>query len=220
MESKTIVLGIIIGLIIGSGITYLAIPKLDISAINNQIIQLENKVESYENQIVELQQEVNQLTDNLAEKNTQLTEKTTDYTLLRSDYNQIKMNYDELFSNHTSLQEIYIELEEKFERILQLYNYTVGPWNTIKIWSGSSSKTTELFSVSNQIKISWNNEMGDYSALTITLYTKESVIKGTWMINKEDPKGETFAYVTPGLYYLEINPYYCRYEIRIEELPL
>jgi len=77
MESKTIVLGVIIGLVIGSGIIYFVIPKPDISAINTQITQLENAVESYENQIVELQQEVNQLIDNLAKKNTQLMEKNT-----------------------------------------------------------------------------------------------------------------------------------------------
>ena len=97
-------------------------------------------------------------------------------------------------------------------------DFNSGAWNTIKTWTGSASRNTELFTVpSQQIKISWNLNTQQYSHFTIWLYKQgDDYHTDSWLSVDEQPQGETMAYVDPGVYYLELSVSDCVYSLTVE----
>ena len=77
---------------------------------------------------------------------------------------------------------------------------------------------TELFYVPvNQIKIIWNLRPQEYGGFTIYLHKEGSKYSTeSWSSLDEQPQGETYAYITPGYYYLEFSVYNCQYTVTVE----
>lgn len=98
------------------------------------------------------------------------------------------------------------------------YDYTTGIWNTIKTWTGSASRSTELFSVpSQQIKITWDLTVGEWSSFTMYIYEQGAIgYTDAWLWIEDQPQGETMAYLVPGTYYLDFNVNNCPYEVTVE----
>ena len=90
--------------------------------------------------------------------------------------------------------------------------------DTVKTWTGSADRITELFYVPvNQIKISWDLDEDQYSSFTIWLYEEgDEYFTDGWLSLEAQPQGDTYAYIDPGYYYLEFSVYGCQYTVTVE----
>jgi len=98
------------------------------------------------------------------------------------------------------------------------YDFINGQWNEIATWTGSASRTTELFSVpSLQIRITWDLDTGEISAFYISLYEQgDAYPTDSWLDVSAQPQGETMAYINPGAYYLDFDVINCDYTVTVE----
>jgi len=219
-RSKMFIVWITIGIIIGAAIGTYGIPRSNVAELNSQIDDLQGKISDYEVQVEQLKQEITQL-------NEQLSVKTSDLSKLNSKYNNLKDDYTALQEEYTSAKANLQELEQTIQdlqgHILDLqrtFNYTPGEWNELKTWAGSAPMTTELFYIpSDQIRISWNLDLTLYSVFSIYLYQEGSEsYTDVWAFLEDQPEGETYAYITPGYYYLDFSVANCEYRVKLEAL--
>jgi len=98
------------------------------------------------------------------------------------------------------------------------YDFINGQWNEIATWTGSASRTTELFSVpSLQIRITWDVDAGPISVFVIYLYEQgDTYPTDSWVDVSTQPQGETMAYINPGAYYLDFDVINCDYTVTVE----
>ena len=98
------------------------------------------------------------------------------------------------------------------------FDYQAGTWNTLKTWTGSSDRYTELFYIpSQQIRISWNLDLGGPSLFWISIYKEgDEYNTDSWGHLDEQPQGETMAYLDPGTYYLKFSVIDCTYRVSVE----
>jgi len=98
------------------------------------------------------------------------------------------------------------------------YDFINGQWNEIATWTGSASRTTELFSVpSLQIRITWDLDAGQISGFYIYLYEQgDAYPTDSWLDVSAQPQGETMAYINPGAYYLDFDLVNCDYTVTVE----
>ena len=191
-----------------------------------------NEVEVKNTEINGLNEQVQQLQGQINQLNTQLIELNAT-SVSFSKYNQLEENYEELLSSyHITLSDnakkqekiqefnnIIKELEDKIDILQEFYNVPPGTWKTIKSWTGSIDMTTELFYVpSNQIKVTWNLDVEKYSSCSIWLYDEQNEYIASWISIHEQPEGETYAHVTPGYYYLEIDVLNVDYYVTVETM--
>jgi gas vesicle protein len=229
MDSKSILVGIVIGIVVGGIGGYIASPAPDFSLYEEQISQFQSQIALLENEIDELenqledsvskteyysleqkfassQQEVSQLESQISSLQSQLTSKVSIITSLQSQIS----NKDETID----------ALEDQIDTLQNIFNYTSGSWIVLKTWTGSADKTTELFNVpSDQVRISWDLYVGDIAYFSISLLKKG----GEWPVDSwssldEQPKGETYAYLSPGEYYFEFSVINCDYTVTVEAI--
>ena len=104
-----------------------------------------------------------------------------------------------------------------YEEVLE---YVSEELEAVLTFTGSTDRNTNLFYVPvNQIKISWDLDVGQISAFSIWLYNyKEGVdyLTDIWGSLVEQPQGDTYAYVDPGYYYLEFDVIRCDYTVTVE----
>ena len=62
MKSKTILVGLVIGLIIGGGIGYVVSPKTDVTEYENTIASLQKQLDQNQIEITNLENEIDMLT--------------------------------------------------------------------------------------------------------------------------------------------------------------
>lgn len=100
----------------------------------------------------------------------------------------------------------------------EFLEYISEELETVKTWTGSADRKTELFYIPvNQIKISWDLDTDQYSSFTIWLYEEgDEYYTDGWLSLDAQPQGETYAYIAPGYYYLEFSVYGCQYTVTIE----
>lgn len=98
------------------------------------------------------------------------------------------------------------------------YDFVNGQWNEIASWTGSASRTTELFLVpSQQIRITWDLDTGQISGFYISLYEQgDAYPTDSWSDVSAQPQGETMAYINPGVYYLDFGVVNCDYTVTVE----
>ncbi len=96
--------------------------------------------------------------------------------------------------------------------------YVSEELETVLTFSGSTTRKTNLFYVPvNQIKISWDLDVGQFSMFTIFLYEEgDYIYTDTWMSLEAQPQGDTYAYIDPGYYYLDFSVYNCQYTVTVE----
>lgn len=97
--------------------------------------------------------------------------------------------------------------------------YVAVELETVISFSGSAGRTTNLFYVpTNQIKISWDLDIvSGYSSFTILLYREGAGIWNEYLTGLVDePQGDTYAYISPGYYYLEFQVSNCDYTVTVE----
>ena len=91
--------------------------------------------------------------------------------------------------------------------------------DVIGSWSGSSDKTTAPFTVTgNAIQITWETQSNQYSVMYIYLYKMgETFPEATWGgLNMQSDS--TYAYISPGTYYLDISCASTTYTITVESV--
>ena len=100
----------------------------------------------------------------------------------------------------------------------EFLEYISEELETVLTFSGSASRNTNLFYVPvNQIKISWDLNVGQYSSFTIYLYEEGGYIwTDNWSSLDAQPQGDTYAYINPGYYYIEFSVYNCDYTVTVE----
>lgn len=229
MDSKSILVGIVIGIVIGGIGGYLASPSPDFSPYEEQISQfqfqistLENEIDDLENQLgdsvskaeyyileqelASLQQEISRLESQISSLQSQVTSKESTITSLQSQINNKDKTID--------------ALQDQIDTLHDIFNYTPGSWIVLKTWKGSADKTTELFNVpSDQIRISWDLDVGGIAYFSISLMKKGGEYPiDSWLSLDEQPKGETYAYISSGEYYIEFSVMNCEYTVTVESI--
>ncbi len=197
MESKSILTGAVIGVIVGGLIGYTAAPAPDYAPYEDQIASLESQTASLQNEMVQLKYQVSSLQN-------QLDVKSGDINYLQTELNSQNVTIYEL------QDEIYI--------LMKTFNITPGTWNAIRSWTGSASKTTEVFYVpSSRIRIKWSLDVNQLSNFTISLFEEganHSIY--SWSSLEDEPEGETYAYIRPGYHYLDFSVDECEYSVTVD----
>jgi sugar-specific transcriptional regulator TrmB len=153
MKPSQLFTGIVIGIVLGGTGGYFITPKLDVTSLYNQILELESQSIDYQNQISTLQGQVNDYSNKLSELNVQiiaLQENITDKDgLLYSKNLEI-----ETLNNQNSELEIELSnLEAENKRLTSISNITLvtvsfsRPEETASIleyWIGKANSTIRL----------------------------------------------------------------------------
>lgn len=101
----------------------------------------------------------------------------------------------------------------------EFLEYVSVELDTVITFSGSSGRTTNLFYVpTTQIKVSWDlDAFGSYPSFTMSLYRESGFIwEEYWYGLIDEPQGDTYAYISPGYYYLEFSVSSCDYTVTVE----
>jgi len=188
-----ILIALIAGVAVGYGVGVSAPRGEDprIKQLENQIANLQSQITNLENQISSLQNQ------------------------LQGKENEISTLQDQLSQKE---QEI-ASLQEEINRLQALVPpYTKGEWNELKVFTGFTDKTTELFLVlSSELKIKWEVTAGAYADLDLWLYNEKGEYIEAWLDLEEEPKGEVYVHgLKPGNYYLEISASNVQYKIIVE----
>ena len=199
MESKSILTGVVIGVIVGGLTGYLSAPAPDYTPYENQIAKLDSQITSLQDEIVQLQSQVGSL----------------------QNQHDIKNETINLLKAQLSGQKVLIdELVDQIDVLIHVCNYTLGTWNEIGAWTGSASTTTETFHIpSSQIRIKWSLDVNPISNFTISMYEEDNdqLVLG-WLNLQDDPEEMTYGDIEPGSYYLELSVDECEYNVTVEVL--
>ncbi|MBA7629911.1 hypothetical protein ES703_37418 [subsurface metagenome] len=100
----------------------------------------------------------------------------------------------------------------------EFLEYVSEELETVLTFSGATDRSTNLFYVpTNQIKISWDLDPGQISLFIITLYEEGDTYSLTsWSSLEDQPQGDTYAYISPGYYYLKFSVVNCEYTVTVE----
>lgn len=100
----------------------------------------------------------------------------------------------------------------------EFLEYVSEELETVKTWTGSAGRKTELFYVPvNQIKITWSLKTKQYASFSISLYEEgDEFFTDFWMSLEDQPQGETYSYISPGYYYLDFSVLNCEYIVTVE----
>ncbi len=211
----------------------------EVGALQNETSTLQSTLQLKESELETKNSEVNSLNDQVQQLQGQVDQLDTQFTQLNatsvsaSKYDQLEEDYEELLSTYLivqadnaekqakiqELRSLVQELEDKIDILHEFYNFTPGTWKTIKTWTGSIDKTTELFYIpSDEVKILWKLEVGTYSSCSIWLYNEQKEYVASWISLHEQPEGVTYAHITPGYYYLEIDVLNVNYVITMDTI--
>lgn len=212
MESKPVIVGIIIGVIIGGFVGFLAATNPDVSDLQSKIDVFKAEVSAYTSTLNQLLDDYKSLQSELDVAEKKLQDRIEDYESLQLELDDREMHIQELGSTVE-------DLEDTIEGLQLAFNYTPGTGAVLKTWNGSADRTTELFHVpSNQTKITWRLELGQYPYFSIRMRNEKGVYVDSWLSLEEQPEGETYAYILPGNYYLEFSVVNCSYMVTVESV--
>jgi regulator of replication initiation timing len=219
-ESKSILTGVVIGIIVGGLIGYASAPVPDYTPYEDQIAELESQITSLQDEIVQLQSQVSSLQNQLDSKDENMILLKTQVSSLQNQLD-IKNGTMILLKTQLSSQKVLIdELIDQIEILIHICNYTSGTWNEIGVWTGSASTTTETFHVpSSQIRIKWSLDVNSLSNFTISMYEEDNdqlVLR--WSNLQNEPEGMTYGDIRPGSYYLGFSVDECEYNVTVEVL--
>ena len=219
MESKPVIVGIIIGVIIGGFVGFLAETSPDVSDLQSKLDVFKAEVSSYTSALSDLTNDYDQLLDDYKSLQSELdaTEKKLQDRI--EDYEALQFELDDREMRIQELGSTVEGLEDTIKGLQLVFNYTPGTWSMLKTWNGSADRTTELFYVpSNQTKITWNLELGQYPYFSIRMRNEKGVYVDSWLSLEEQPEGEAYVYIDPGNYYLEFSVVNCSYTVTVESV--
>ena len=128
-----------------------------VTPLEDQVTDLTAVKNSLQDQVTLLQDQLNIKTEEVNTLNAQLTEAETQITLKDS---QIATLQSQTTSIDDEIEALELEISELQG---QVPPYTQGAWNTIKTFSSSGERNTELFNIPhNQARISWTYVEDDY----------------------------------------------------------
>jgi len=98
------------------------------------------------------------------------------------------------------------------------FDYTSGSWNTIKTWTGSADRITELFYVPvTQLKLKWDLQPTySINGLALYVYEEGGIFQEVFTGLSDQLIGETMVYLEPGNYYLEFSVSSMEYQVSAE----
>jgi len=219
VESKPVIVGIIIGVIVGGFVGFLVKTSPDVSDLQSKMDVFKAEASAYTSALSELNNDYDQLLDDYKSLQSELdvTEKKLQDGIV--NYESLQLELDDREMRVQELESTVEGLEDTVERLQLAFNYTPGTWSVLKTWNGSADRTTELFHApSNQTKITWRLELGQHSYFSIRIRSEKGVYVDSWLSLEEQPKGETYAYMDAGNYYLEFSVVNCSYTVTVESV--
>jgi len=192
VDKKSLAAGLVVGLILGGIIGFgAAFSPVDTSDLEQQISDLQSQIAYRDTQIDNLQSEISNLDEQLDYRNGQIASLQTQITSLQAEISRL-------------------------EKLVP--PYTRGQWNLLETFSGSTDKSTELFSVpSSELRISWDLQLGMYPHFTIWLYDERGRMIDGWTSLEDSPEGETYVHaLSIDKYYLEFSVMDIQYTVTIE----
>lgn len=217
METRSILVGLILGFIIGGFVGFVAVPSPDISELQSQISELETEVSARTGALSELSSKYDQLQDDHQSLQSELEMVVKNLQDRIEECEALQGELDARDSRIQELESTIEDLEDTIERLQLVFNCTLGKWSVLNTWNGSADRTTELFYVpSNQTKITWSLDVGQYAYFSIRIRNEKGESVDSWLSLEQQPEGETYAYVDPENYYLEFSVLNCSYTVTIE----
>lgn len=199
-NSKSLIVGVIIGLVIGVGVGYIVSPnKVDISGLEQQITSLNTLLSSKNN-------EINAYKIQISDKNAEIQ----------------ALSY-QLYEKDIILSELEIDLEEKTTMIDSLMLLTPsiqkGEWNTITEFRGDISRTTEPFNVPvKDWRILWSSSATTvHGWLSVSLLSPEHAefVDYFGHVGTAEPTTH-YVYGLNGTFYFKIDSPQCEYNIEVQ----
>ncbi len=219
MESKPVIVGIIIGVIIGGFVVFLAETSPDVSDLQSKLDVFKAEVSSYTSALSELNNDYKQLLDDYKSLQSELDAAEKKLQDRIEEYESLQFKLDNREKRIQELESNVEGLEDAINRLQLAFNYTPGTWSMLKTWNGSADRTTELFYVpSNRTKITWSLELGQYPYFSIRMRNEKGLYVDSWLSLEEQPEGISYMYVDPDNYYLEFSVVNCSYTVTVESV--
>lgn len=108
METKSLGIGLVIGLLIAGAIGYKIFSSIDNGSYQSQIQSLEEDIKDYENQITEIESEIGTYQDTIEQK-------TQEIESLSAEVDELEKEITDLYTEITAIQEI-VFIETSFSR--------------------------------------------------------------------------------------------------------
>ena len=103
MESKTLLIGLVIGFALGSVVGFIVAPQPDVSSLNHHIDELESSIATYQTLNEDLQVQISSLEEDRDAFQNSLTEKDAEITRLTNDLSRLGEEISELEAEISSL---------------------------------------------------------------------------------------------------------------------
>jgi len=128
MEAKTILIGIIVGIIVGGALVYTLTPRYDPTTIQSQIEGLESSLSNLEIQNSDLQTQLSGLQDQISELQSSLGAKESEITRLGDEVETLTAENAALATENAALKET-LDAEDESQPLTYLYNVEIkGDW--------------------------------------------------------------------------------------------
>ena len=111
MEFKTIIVGLIIGLVVGGFAGFAAAPRPDVTGLNLQIDELKGQVNNFEAEVAQLQQQVITLQNNVSSKITEISNLEAELHILEDEKNALEVSLETKDSEISLFKEEVEQLE-------------------------------------------------------------------------------------------------------------
>ena len=122
METKTALIGILIGIIAGGALIYTTIPRIDPSENQSQIEELEASISSLQTQNDEAQSQMNTLQSQISSLQSSLSVKNAEISSLDAEVEGLTAERDSLSSDVDTLIVQIDQLEDDYSKIENEYN--------------------------------------------------------------------------------------------------
>ena len=233
MESKSIIVGLIIGIVVGGFIGFLSVPSRDVSDFQSQIDDLEVDISNYrlqvdglQQQVSNLQNDINNLQVSLQTKNSEISrlQNELENTISKEEYSAIEQEISQLQIQITNLQN---QLNEKNTTIEELQKTIDDLESILPLPPPSEGEpgSSRFFPVDIGITIScvyvnWRDETY-YANITLLEIIRGSsawsMIKDANMFNDPPPEGFEYILVKIKFKYAQGPDINAAWDIRISD---
>ena len=139
MESKTLLIGLVIGIALGSVVGFIVAPQPDISSLNLHIDELESSVATYRIKNDDLQVQISSLEEDKETFQSSLIEKDTEITRLTNELNQLGDEISDLEAEISSL-----DVQDDFTFVDASFSRTEDTSALLEHWIGRANESIRL----------------------------------------------------------------------------
>ncbi|MCX6648556.1 MAG: hypothetical protein NTV61_04110 [Candidatus Bathyarchaeota archaeon] len=217
MDTKILLVGCVIGLLVGSAAGY-TVSSSGTNTLKGQVDSLTLEKTSLQNQLSTLQYQLNTKTSEVNTLNGQITSKDSTISSLQNQVttsdSTIAAQQATITTKNNQIADLQTQVNTLNTRILTLQgqstgNLQSGKWNIIKTFTGSSSLSTDYFNIpTSDIRVNWTYAQGSMRMISYYGYKQgaSSYDYAFYNVFIQNGSGSSVYHnLAPGNYYLEVS---------------